>query len=109
MDAKQIIIDILLKKKIITDISVIKDDMTLEDLDVDSLDLLDIIFEAEGVIQLRIPFEEAKKVKTFQDVIDLIQGLIDNPPQQDPRHVNIEGQPKFEDVVKSLVDEEKNG
>ena len=109
MDAKQLIIDILLKKKIINDASVIRDDMTLDDLDVDSLDILDIIFEAEGVIQLRIPFEDAKKVKTFQDIVELIQNLIDNPPPQNPNHVNITGEPKFGDVVKSLVEKEKNG
>jgi acyl carrier protein len=105
MDGKQLIIDILLKKKIITDVSEIRDDMTLEDLDVDSLDLLDIIFEAEGVIQLKIPFEAAKKVQTFQDVVDLIQGLVDNPPPQNPHHVNIEGQPKLADIIKSLPKE----
>jgi acyl carrier protein len=102
MDGRQLIIDILLKKKIITDVSEIRDDMTLEDLDVDSLDLLDIIFEAEGVIQLKIPFEEAKKVQTFQDVVNLVQGLVDNPPQQDPRHVNIEEIPKLSDMLKNL-------
>ncbi|NDB61652.1 hypothetical protein EB001_24915 [bacterium] len=109
MDAKQLIIDILLKKKIIKDASEIRDDMTLEDLDVDSLDMLDIIFEAEGVIQLKIPFEDAKKLKTFHDIVDLIQGLVDNPPPQDPRHVNITGEPKFADVVKTLAENEKNG
>jgi len=102
IDVKQLIIDILLKKRIIDDVSQIKLDMTLEDLDVDSLDMLDIIFEIEGVIQLRVPFEDAKKLKTFQDIIDLVQGLIDNPPPQDPRHVNIEGVPKLSEVIKNL-------
>ena len=102
MDARQLIIDILLKKNIITDVSVIRDDVSLEDLDVDSLDLLDIIFEAEGVIQLKIPFEEAKRVQTFKDVVDLVQGLVDSKPPQDPRHVNIEGIPKLSEVIKNL-------
>lgn len=102
IDVKQLIVDILLKKKIIKDSSEIRMEMTLEDLDIDSLDMLDIIFEIEGVIQLRVPFEDAKKLKTFQDIIDLVQGLVDNPPPQDPRHVNIEGVPKVEDIIKNL-------
>lgn len=102
IDVKQLIVDILLKKKIIKDSSEIRMEMTLEDLDIDSLDMLDIIFEIEGVIQLRVPFEDAKKLKTFQDIIDLVQSLVDNPPPQDPRHVNIEGVPKVEDIIKNL-------
>lgn len=102
IDVKQLIIDILLKKRIINDANQISMDMTLDDLDIDSLDMLDIIFEIEGVIQLRVPFEDAKKLKTFQDIIDLVQGLVDNPPPQDPRHVNIEGVPKIEDIIKNL-------
>lgn len=109
IDAKQLIIDILLKKKIIKDASEITNDTTLDDIDVDSLDLLDIIFEAEGIIQLKIPFEQTKSVKTFQDIVDLVQGLVDNPPPQNPNHINIEGLPKFFDVVKELAEKEKNG
>ena len=105
MDAKQLIIDILLKKKIINDVSQIRDDMTLEDLDVDSLDMLDIIFEAEGIIQVKVPIDRTRAVKTFQDIVDLLQDLIDNPPPQDPNHINIEGSPKFEDIVKNLPKE----
>ena len=102
INAKQLITDILLKKRIITDASKLRDDMTLEDLDIDSLDLLDIVFEAEGVIQLKIPFEDAKRLKTFKDIVDLVQKLVDNPPPQDPRQVNIEGVPKFDDIIRNL-------
>lgn len=109
MDAKQLIIDILLKKRIIEDASIVNSDTTLDDLDIDSLDLLDIVFEAEGVIQLKIPFDDAKRLKTFQDIVDLVQGLVDNPPPQNPNHVNITGEPKFADVVKKLAENEKNG
>ena len=102
IDVKQLIIDVLLKKRIINDASQIRLDMTLEDLDIDSLDMLDIIFEIEGIIQLRVPFEDAKKLKTFQDIIDLVQGLVNNPPTQNPNHVNIEGTPKLAEVIKNL-------
>jgi acyl carrier protein len=109
INARELIIDILLKKNIIKDASKIRDDMTLEDLDIDSLDLLDVIFEAEGIIQLKVPFDDAKSVTTFQDIVDLVQGLVDNPPPQNPNYINIEGQPKFADVVKELAEKEKNG
>lgn len=108
INAKELIINILLKKNIIKDANQITSTATLEDLDMDSLDTLDMIYEIEGVIQLRVPFEDAKKSKTFQDIIDLVQELVDNPPPQNPNHVNIEGEPKFSDVVKELAAKEKN-
>lgn len=108
IDAKQLIIDILLNKRIINDANQITSTATLEDLDMDSLDTLDMIYEIEGVIQLRVPFEDTKKLKTFQDVIDLVQGLVDNPPPQNPNHINIEGEPSFSDLVKDLAEKENN-
>ena len=102
VNVHQLIIDVLLKKRIISDASEVRLEMTLDDLDIDSLDLLDIVFEIEGIIQLKVPFEDAKKLKTFEDIVNLVQQLVDNPPPQDPRHVNIEGVPKLEDIIKDL-------
>ena len=108
-NAEQVIKDILLNKKIIKTPEEFKPDATLETLDIDSLDLLDIVFEAEGVLQIKFPDTRDLTLTNLQDVIDLVQGLIDNPPPVDPRHVNIEGQPSFETVVKELAEKEKNG
>ena len=108
-NAEQVIKDILLNKKIIKTPEEFKPDATLETLDIDSLDLLDIVFEAEGILQIKFPDTRDLTLNSLQDVIDLVQGLIDNPPPVDPRHVNIEGQPSFETVVKELAEKEKNG
>ena len=108
MNAEQIIKDILLNKKIIKTEEEFIPSAELETLDIDSLDLLDIVFEAEGIIQIKFPDIKGNPPKTLQDVIDLVQGLIDNPPPVNPHQVNLEGQPKFADVVKELSDKEKN-
>jgi acyl carrier protein len=107
MNAEQIIKDILLKKKIIKTDEEFNPSATLETLDIDSLDVLDIIFEAEGIMQIKFPDIRDNPPKSLQDMIDLVQDLIDNPPPVNPKQVNIEGQPKFADVVKEMAKQER--
>jgi acyl carrier protein len=107
MNAEQIIKDILLKKKIIKSEAEFIPSATLETLDIDSLDLLDIVFEAEGIVQIKFPDMRDFEIKNLQDVIDLVQELIDNPPKVNPHHVNLEGQPKVEDMLKEMTRKER--
>jgi acyl carrier protein len=107
MNAEQIIKDILLKKKIIKSEAEFIPSATLEALDIDSLDLLDIVFEAEGIMQIKFPDMRDFEIKNLQDVINLVQDLIDNPPPVNPHHINLEGQPKFADVVKEMAKQER--
>jgi len=102
MNAEQIIREILLKKRIIKSEEEFIPSATLETLDLDSLDVLDIIFGAEGMMQIKFPDIRDNPPKTLQDMINLVQGLIDNPPPVRPEHVNIEGQPKIADIIKNL-------
>jgi acyl carrier protein len=44
----------------------------IEDLGVDSLDVVEIIMEAEEEFDIRIDDEEAETVKTVQDAVNLI-------------------------------------
>jgi acyl carrier protein len=107
MNAEQIIKDILLSKNIIKTEEEFIPSATLETLDIDSLDMLDIIFDAEGITQIKFPDIRDNPPKNLQDIIDLVQRLIDNPPPVNPQQVNLEGQPKFKDVVKDLAAKEK--
>jgi acyl carrier protein len=107
MNAEQIIKDILLNKKIIKTEEEFIPSAELETLDIDSLDLLDIVFEAEGIIQIKFPDIKGNPPKTLQDVIDLVQGLIDNPPPVNPHHVNLEGIPHAGDILKEMTRKER--
>ena len=48
-----------------------------EDLGADSLDLYQIILGVEDAIDIEIPQEEAEKIVTVADAIDLIQRVVE--------------------------------
>ena len=48
-----------------------------EDLGADSLDLSQIILGVEGAYDIEIPQEEAEKIVTVADAIDLIQRVVE--------------------------------
>jgi acyl carrier protein len=52
---------------------------TLESLGLDSLDLIEMMFEVEDAFNIRVPQEAgtALKAATVQDVVDNIQKMID--------------------------------
>ena len=47
-----------------------------KDLGFDSLDALDLIIDAEKAFGISIEDEQAEKVKTVKDAIDLIESLV---------------------------------
>ncbi len=51
----------------------ITEETAFEDLDADSLDLFEIITELEETLGLEIPTEEADKIKTVGDAMELIR------------------------------------
>lgn len=106
-NAAEVVKKILLDKKIIASEDQFALEATLETLDIDSLDLLDIVFEAEGVLQVKFPDMRDFEIKTLKDVIDLVQELIDNPPKVNPHHVNLVGEPKVEDMLKEMTRKER--
>ena len=46
------------------------------DLGFDSLDAVDLIIDTEREFDISIPDEQAEKVKTVKDAIDLIESLV---------------------------------
>ena len=72
-----------IKKKLITLIeritweNDIKDESQFNyDLGFDSLDAVDLIIDTEREFGISIPDEQAEKVKTVKDAIDLIESLV---------------------------------
>ena len=49
------------------------EDMAFKDLGIDPLDLVDLVFELEEEIGVQFEDDELLKLKTVQDLLDLIQ------------------------------------
>lgn len=59
------------KKKLEVDIK--EDNKLGEDLDLDSLERVEMLFEIEQNFSIKIEDEEARELKTVKDIIDMIQ------------------------------------
>ncbi len=55
----------------------VRPESTFDELGIDSLDRLNILFDLEGEFDIEINDEEAKQVTTMQQMIDGIQALVD--------------------------------
>jgi acyl carrier protein len=55
---------------------------SLADLGLDSLDTVTMLFELETRLDISIPDDAAKAVRTVQDVVDGVRRLVENPPAQ---------------------------
>ncbi len=55
----------------------VRPESTFDELGIDSLDRLNILFDLEGEFDIEINDEEAKQVVTMQQMIDGIQALLD--------------------------------
>lgn len=61
----------LLAKKLDIEPSSIKLETTLEELELDSLDVFDLMFEAEDKLKIVIPNNQTN-VKTIQDLVNIL-------------------------------------
>lgn len=50
-----------------------------EDLDIDSIDAVDLIVKLKPLVGKKLQPEAFKAVRTLQDVVDALQGLIKTP------------------------------
>lgn len=67
-EMKAIAVDVLLCEE-----SKIKDDSRIEDLGADSLDSIEMLMEIEKSFGIYIPDEEAVRVITFADAVELVE------------------------------------
>jgi acyl carrier protein len=58
----------------------VRPDSTFEELGIDSLDRLNILFELEGEFDIQIDDEQAKQVASLQQMIDGITLLVNAKP-----------------------------
>ncbi len=57
---------------------------TFEELGIDSLDRLNLLFEFEGEFDIQIDDEQAKSITSIRQMIDGIQQLLDAKSQASP-------------------------
>lgn len=60
----------------------IKMDTTFEELGLDSLDGLNLIFELEEEFDLMVPDDKVQSMKSVAEVVEGIEWLLANPDQQ---------------------------
>lgn len=63
------------------DPSEIKMETTFEELGLDSLDGLNLIFELEEEFDLMVPDDKVQSMKSVAEAVEGIQWLLDNPDQ----------------------------
>lgn len=56
---------------------IVKPDARLgEDLDLDSIDAVDLVVRLQKIIQVRVKPEDFKQISTLQDVVDAIEKIV---------------------------------
>jgi len=51
-----------------------------EDLDIDSIDAVDLLVQLKPLVGRRLQPDAFKSVRTVQDVVDALYGLVNEPP-----------------------------
>ena len=73
MDTKKVVSDILAKR---VDISNLKEEDSLKNIGLDSLDLVEVMLEIEDTLGIEFDSEEIAELSTLQSVLDLINKKI---------------------------------
>jgi acyl carrier protein len=73
----------ILTKKFSVPAEIVRPDAPLESLGLDSLDLIEVLFEVEEAFDIRVPQEggSALKTATVQDIVDSIDKLLAAPKE----------------------------
>ena len=73
MDTRKVVSDILAKR---VDVSKLKEEDSLKDIGLDSLDSVEVMLEIEDALGVEFDSEEIANLSTLQSVLDLINSKI---------------------------------
>lgn len=73
MDTRKVVSDILAKR---IDVSSLKEDDSLKNIGLDSLDLVEVMLEIEDTLGIEFESEEIGELTTLKSVLDLINSKI---------------------------------
>ena len=62
----------------------VKPDSTFEELGIDSMDSINILFDLESEFDIEIKDEDAKKIQTIREMIDGVTYLVDSKQNPSP-------------------------
>jgi acyl carrier protein len=74
-DIAQQLVAIVRKEKDVPE-DLLKPETALADAGIDSLDSLTILFDIEETFKISIPDDKARSMKTFGDMIDIVEELL---------------------------------
>src|SRR4051812_22938047 len=66
------------------DLSLVTVDSSFEELGVDSMDAVNIVFEIENQFSVNVPDEEMKNIRSVRDIVDGVHKLVDAKPPGGP-------------------------
>ena len=72
----------------------VKPDSTFEELGIDSMDSINILFDLESEFDIEIKDEDAKKIQTIREMIDGVTYLVDSKQNRSAR-IRIEPNPVY--------------
>jgi len=73
MDTRKVVSDILAKR---IDVSSLKEEDSLKNIGLDSLDLVEVMLEIEDTLGIEFESEEISELTTLKSVLDLINSKI---------------------------------
>lgn len=73
MDTRKVVSDILAKR---IDVSSLKEEDSLKNIGLDSLDLVEVMLEIEDTLHIEFDSDEIAELTTLQSVLDLINKKI---------------------------------
>lgn len=73
MDTRKVVSDILAKR---VDVSSLKEEDSLKNIGLDSLDLVEVMLEIEDTLGIKFDSEEIAELSTLKSVLDLIDKKI---------------------------------
>ncbi len=76
--------DILIETFDIDEVLITADARLYEDLDIDSIDAVDLVVQLKPLMGKRLQPDAFKAVRTLQDVIDALHGLLQPQPGESP-------------------------
>jgi acyl carrier protein len=66
------------------DLSLVTIDSSFEELGIDSMDAVNIVFAIENEFNINVPDEEMKNIRSVRNIVEGVQKLVAEKPPTDP-------------------------
>jgi acyl carrier protein len=66
------------------DVSLVTTDSSFEELGIDSMDAVNIVFALENEFNINVPDEEMKNIRSVRDIVEGVHKLVEEGPPSGP-------------------------